>query len=111
LKQLGQLTRFVLKETEAYVRLGFEYDEFLRSLKRAKDVEDIYIPYAYTELTVLKDFGYRITETQVWGETSVLSQLIMKYYSNIDSKINRFSNDRVKNNTQGQGKRGTFSRR
>jgi hypothetical protein len=47
----------------------------------------------------------------VWGETSVLSQLIMKYYSNIDSKINRFSNDRVKNNTQGQGKRGTFSRR
>lgn len=84
------------------------------SLKKAKEIEEIYIPYAYTELTILKDFGYRITKTDVWGETSYLAQLIMKYYSSIDSKINQFSNNKVKNSTQGNNKGGrgnTFSRK
>ncbi|WNO30046.1 hypothetical protein [Oceanotoga phage vB_OteS-UFV02] len=79
-----------------WIETGFEYRDFIYSLKTATEPKDIYIPYAYTELTILKEWGYRISDTSNYGELSSFTQLILKYHAMMDAKLQEWQNKQMK---------------
>ncbi|HDK27652.1 MAG TPA: hypothetical protein ENG48_11285 [Candidatus Atribacteria bacterium] len=98
-------------EMKAWIEAGFEYKRFLYSLKKAKEPEDIYIPYAYTELTILKEWGYRLTKTTVWSDLSLFTQMVIKYHTMIDAKLQEWQNKQTKRKSSSQNNKSNFKRR
>lgn len=89
----------MINEIECYVRTGFEYDLFKEKLMSAQRENDIYYPVAFNELSIMKEWGYTLTSSQVWGDTDPLIQYILKYHSLMVGDINRWQAKQLEKRT------------